>query len=471
MPDESRFAYRTLRDLGARLRQGQVTSVELTRYFLDRLEQRGPLYNAVVTLTRDLALEQARQADEELRAGQDRGPLHGIPYGAKDLLATRGIPTTWGSPTRRGQTFDNDATVITRLRAAGAVLCAKLSMVEFAGGFGYRQADASLTGPGRNPWNRECWAGGSSSGSASAVGAGLIPFAIGSETLGSIMTPAGLSGVTGLRPTYGRVSRHGAMALSWTMDKIGPMARTADDCGLVLEAIAGPDPHDATSLPQAWSYGSRAAGPGSADRKFRFASLAADFSRLTPGVRKNYEASLDTLREIGTVDEITLPDLPYGIVASTLISAEMSAALGDVLTSDEVWQVVAPEDRWGGLSNLLIPARDYLNALRIRIRIQQELDAAFRSYDVIVAPTLGTESGPIDQPFTDWSRGFAGTNLAAAANVAGLPAITIPNGFGDRDLPTGLEFTGRAFGEDLVLAAANAFQQRTEWHLREATAD
>ncbi|MGH7137869.1 MAG: amidase, partial [Pirellulales bacterium] len=232
-------AWATVRELGARLRAGEFTSLELTKFVLDRIEQKARPLNAVVTVTADLAHEQARQADAERSAGRDRGPLHGIPYGAKDLLATRGIATSWGAAPFKEQLIDEDAAVIRRLREAGAVLVAKLAMVELAGGLGYDQANASFTGPGLNPFNPAAWSGGSSSGPGSAVGIGAVPFAIGSETSGSITTPAGYCGIAGLRPTYGRVSRHGAMALSWSMDKLGPMARTADDCGLVLAAIAG----------------------------------------------------------------------------------------------------------------------------------------------------------------------------------------------------------------------------------------
>jgi aspartyl-tRNA(Asn)/glutamyl-tRNA(Gln) amidotransferase subunit A len=468
MPDTTSRAFASIRELAADLRSGTVTSVQLAKYFLDRLQKHGPTFNAVVRVTHNVALDQARQADEELRRGHDRGPLHGIPYAVKDLLTTKGIPTSWGAAPLKDQLIDEDATVISRLRAAGAVLCAKLSMVELAGGFGYKQANASFTGPGLNAWDKSCWSGGSSSGPGSAVGAGLIPFAIGSETWGSIMTPAGYNGIAGLRPTYGRVSRHGAMALSWTMDKLGPMCRTADDCGLVLNAIAGPDPLDPTSISSPWTYdrASRARPDASVDRRFRFATLDVDFDKLEPEVRKNYENSLKILKQIGTIDEIKLPDLPYAVVASTIISCEMGAAFGDFMTSGDVWELSAPEDRWGGFSNLLIPARDYINALRIRGRIQKEVDSAIKDFDAIVTPTLNTEAGPITQKFTEWSRGFVSTEISGAANAAGLPGITVPNGFGARGLPTGLEFTSRALSENSILEAAVAFQQRTEWHKR-----
>lgn len=473
MAENSGYAFATIRELAAKLRSGNVTSIQLANYFLDRLQNYGPTYNALVRLTGEIAIQQAKQADAELQRGEDRGLLHGIPFGVKDLLATQGIPTSWGAAPFKDQLIDTDATVVTRLRSAGAVLCAKLSMVEIAGGFGYKQANASFNGPGLNAWDKTCWSGGSSSGPGSAVGAGLVPFAIGSETWGSIMTPAGYNGIAGLRPTYGRVSRHGAMALSWTMDKIGPMCRTADDCGLVLNAISGPDPLDTSSIPTPWTYEfiSQNKLETTEQRRFRFAALDVDYDKLEPEVRQNYVASLEVLKQIGTMEEIKLPDLPYAVVASTIISCEMGAAFGEFITSGDVWELTASEDRWGGFANLLVPARDYINALRIRGRIQKEVDAAIKDFDAIVTPTLNTEAGPITQNFTEWSRGFVSTNISGAANAAGLPGITIPNGLGARGLPTGLEFTGRAFSENSILEVAAAFQARTDWHKKTPTVE
>ncbi len=243
---EERVVFLPIRQLSQLVRSRQVSPVELAETFLRRLEDIGPTLNAVVTVTRELAMRQARQAEREIAAGTYRGPLHGIPYGAKDLLATsEGIPTTWGAAPFRDRRLDHDATVVRRLRDAGAVLAAKLAMVELAGGFGYRFPNASFTGPAVNPWSRGAWTGGSSTGSAASVAAGLVPFAIGSETWGSILSPASICGVAGLRPTYGRVSRYGAMALSWTLDKLGPLCLNADDCGLVLEGTA-------TLVPLSW---------------------------------------------------------------------------------------------------------------------------------------------------------------------------------------------------------------------------
>src|SRR5256885_3476446 len=240
---DSELMYLPVRQLAARVKSRQISPVKLAETCLDRLEKLGPQLNAVVTVMRDSALREAHAAENDIAHGRHKGPLHGIPYGVKDLLATKGVPTAWGAAPYREQVFDYDATVVARLRAAGAVLVAKLAMVELAGGMGYNQADASFTGPGLSPWNTRFWSGGSSSGPGAAVAAGLVPFAIGSETSGSILTPSAYSGVTGLRPTYGLVSRHGAMALSWTLDKLGPMGRTADDCALVLAAIARSEEH------------------------------------------------------------------------------------------------------------------------------------------------------------------------------------------------------------------------------------
>ena len=234
-----------IRELGELVRQRQASPVEIAEIFLQRLDSIGPRYNAVVTVTRERAMEQARRAESEIAAGDYKGLLHGIPYGAKDLLATSGgIPTTWGAAPFREQVFDYDAAVVRRLEEAGAPLAAKLAMVEIAGGMGYRQPNASFTGPGMTPWGSDAWSGGSSSGSGASVAAGLVPFAIGSETWGSILSPANNCGLSGLRPTYGRVSRQGAMVLSWSLDKLGPLCLTADDCGIVLEAIAGADADD-----------------------------------------------------------------------------------------------------------------------------------------------------------------------------------------------------------------------------------
>jgi aspartyl-tRNA(Asn)/glutamyl-tRNA(Gln) amidotransferase subunit A len=464
---DDRLAAATVRELGRMLRAGETTPTRLAEYFLDRLDTDGRRLNAVVTLTRERALAEAREAERELAAGHDRGPLHGIPYGAKDLLATAGgIPTTWGAAPLREQRFDEDATVIERLRAAGAVLVAKLAMVELAGGMGYEQPNAAFTGPGRNPWDPDAWSGGSSSGSGSAVGAGAVPFAIGSETWGSITTPSSYCGVSGLRPTYGRVSRHGAMALCWTLDKLGPMCRSADDCGLVLAAIAGPDPADDTTLAVPYTYDparDRTSG-------FRLGVLAGADEGTQEEVGANFRAALDVLREVATLEAVDLPDLPYNAVTETILAAEAASAFDDFVTSGKAAELTAPEDRAGGYARRLLPAKDYLNAIRIRRIIVREVDPIFARYDAIVCPTTPAVASPLDVRFPDYFRGRMAVNrrpvIGAVGNVAGLPAVSVPDGFGERGLPTAIQFVGRAGAENAILAAARAYQARTDWHTR-----
>jgi aspartyl-tRNA(Asn)/glutamyl-tRNA(Gln) amidotransferase subunit A len=448
MPIPDSLAFATVTELGRRLRCREFSCLELAQFFLDRVERLGPRWNAIVTATRDRALAEAARADQELCAGRDRGPLHGIPYGAKDLLATKGIPTSWGAAPFKDQMIDEDADVIARLRDAGAVLVAKLAMIEIAGGLGYRQANATFTGPGRNPWNADRWAGGSSSGSGAAVAAGLVPFAIGTETWGSIMTPAGFCGVTGLRPTYDLVSRRGAMALTWTMDKIGPMARTAEDCRLVLNAIS-----QRTTC-----------STFNAVARFRLGVLEDAVTNVQPEVKANFEASLKVCEQFATLGEIKLPDFPYSSVNSIVISCEMAAAFEDLAKSGKVWEMTAEEDHWGLYSALTIPAKDYINAMRIRAIIQRELDAALAPFDAVVSPTLATVAYPIDQPWSEYRKGMSASQIGGASNAAGIPAISVPNGFGESNLPTGLQFVGRAYSEDRLLALAQLYQQKTIWH-------
>lgn len=459
-PSLSPFA--GIKELGKQLRTRQTTARALAEYFLNRVETRGRALNAVVTVTREVALEQADRADRELQEGKDRGPLHGIPYGLKDLFATKDIPTTWGSAPYRDRLIDDDATVYERLRESGAVLVAKLAMVEIAGGMGYRQANAALTGPGLNPWNKEYWAGGSSSGSGSAVADGLVPFALGTETWGSIMCPAAFCGITGLRPTYGRVSRAGAMALSWTMDKIGPMARSAEDCAIILQAIAGVDWRDASAVKAEflWNEEIRIEPP------FKLATVKGSVDSCHPDVRKHFERSLTELESIAEVTEIEMPDdLPWHAVPSTIIDCEIAAAFEGMVTSGEVWELTAPEDHYGAHAGQMIPAVDYINALRIRShRMQPVLDELIAPCDAVVAPGRATPAYSASEPFRKSSRGFSVGTFDGGANACGLPAITVPNGVGENNLPTGLQFTGRAFGEAKLLSIAAAYQQRTEWH-------
>ncbi|MBA3893768.1 MAG: amidase [Gemmatimonadales bacterium] len=458
----SELTWLTIPELGRLVRSRKASSVELAQHFLDRLERLGPAYNAVVTVLREPAIAEARLRDAELAKGRDRGPLHGIPYGAKDLLAVEGAPTTWGAEPYRNQMLSGDATVVRRLRGAGAVLCAKLAMVELAGGMGYNQAFASFTGPGKSPWNPARWSGGSSSGSGAAVGAGLVPFAIGSETWGSIQYPAAFCGVSGLRPTYGRVSRHGAMALSWTMDKLGPLARTADDCGTVLAAIAGSDPADPSTLDRPFAY---RAGTGSR-RRYRLGILEGTLDKTQPEVRRNFEESLRVLREYAEVEDgLELPDFPYEAMASIVIDAEAASAFEPLFESGRITELTAPEDRIGGYAGQVVLAKDYIRALRARRPAALALDRLLARVDAVVAPTLPTVAWPIDAAFDKVYPDYpGGTNISGSANLCGVPGVFLMNGTGESGLPTGLQLTGRALAEGTLLAIGRRYQERTNFH-------
>ena len=448
--------------LGRRIRNRKITSLALTQGSLDRLRTHGSALNAVVTLLEDTALEEAQRADAAIRRGRILGPLHGVPYGVKDLLATRGVPTTWGAEPYRDQVFDHDATVVRRLRAAGAVLVAKLAMVELAGGMGYDEADASFTGPGITPWNRAFWSGGSSSGPGSAVAAGLVGFAIGSETSGSILTPSAFCGVTGLRPTYGRVSRHGAMALSWTLDKLGPMCRSAEDCALVLEAIAGRDPLDPTTVSRRFRW----RRPASRSRAVRVMVPKGCVDKVQPEVRDNFEASLRALARFAHIErDVDWPDFPWGPAVGTIVDAEGAAAFLPLVESGGLARLRCPADRVGGYSAMLTPAVDYLQAMRLRAPMKRAVNALFARFDLVASPTRASVAYPLHKKFSDaYPDVSGGPALIPAGNLCGLPAVCLPNGFGQNGLPTSIAFMGPAFAEELLLDVAYRMQQATSWH-------
>jgi aspartyl-tRNA(Asn)/glutamyl-tRNA(Gln) amidotransferase subunit A len=463
MIDEAVF-FLPIRELASRIRARKLSPVALAEGCLDRLERLGPRYNAVAHLMRESARVEALQAERDIARGHHRGPLHGIPYGVKDLLATRGIPTTWGAAPYKDQVFDYDATVVERLRGRGAVLCAKLSMVELAGGMGYNHADASLTGPGLSPWNTDFWSGGSSSGPGAAVAAGLLPFAIGSETSGSILTPSAFCGVTGLRPTYGRVSRHGAMALCWTLDKLGPMGRSADDCALVLAAIAGPDPKDPTAARGPFEY----EGPAARRRRPRLAVPRGVVEKVQPAVRENFERAIALLgKDAEITREVEWPDLPWGPAVSAIVGAEGASAFLDLIESGRVKELKCPRDRAGGYAGTLVPAVDYLQAMRARRPMKAALAKLFERFDAIVAPTRASVAYPADRNFEDAYPGIGGgPPLIPAGNLCGLPALCMPNGFGENGLPTSISFMAPAFAERALVEMGVAYQKQTDWHLR-----
>lgn len=457
------LSFKTATELARLLRARKISSVELTHFFLDRLEKQGPRYNALAELTRDLAMGQARRADRLLKhaGAMHASPLLGIPYAAKDLLATKNIPTRWGSPAHRDQVFDYDATAITRLCDAGTVLIGKLAMVELAGGGGYEFASASLHGPGLNPWNTNHWSGGSSSGSGSAVAAGLVPFALGSETWGSIMSPATYCGVTGLRPTWGLVSRAGAMELAWTMDKIGPLAHSAEDCGWVLQAIAGRDANDPTTA-RDFTFKPRA------KRDFRVGILPADFTDA-PEIAKAFDDSLRVLKKAGVkFSRVELPAHPYTETATTILHAETLAAHERFIRSEKLDALVDNAQKQGLRKALEILPGEYVRALQTRARITRDVLRVFEQFDAIVSPsqmieaiTLGTSLKTLPRKRGNW---------AVLGALCGVPTLALPMGFGKHGLPLGISFTGNLFDENIILQIGMLYQRETDWHLRQPPA-
>ncbi|HKV39729.1 MAG TPA: amidase [Blastocatellia bacterium] len=453
--------YLPVRELAARIRSRKLSPVELADSYLERSTRIGPKLNAYATLTHDLALKQARQAEAEIHAGKYRGLLHGIPYAAKDLLAVKGYPTTWGAKPLVNQVFDYDATVIEKLNKAGAVLIGKAAMIELAGGLGYRFASASATGAAKNPWNETCWTCGSSSGSGAITASALAGFAIGTETWGSIICPSAYCGVSGLRPTYGRVSRHGAMALAFTMDKIGVLGRTADDCAIVLRQISGHDPRDPSSLPgRGLAYDASAL-----KRTLRIGWLTNAWKEVSPAVASQTTAAIDVLKSHGAmIGEAALPEGPWEEAAGTVVAVEGATAFDSLIESGKVDGMSDPLGRLGGYVNKQIPASDYQRAMQIRAVLQRRIHELFEKFDCIAAASLPVTATPLDANLeTDLS--FADP-LGGIGNFCGLPAISVPCGFDDKKLPVGIQFIARPMEESKVVAAATLFQQHTDWHKR-----
>jgi Asp-tRNA(Asn)/Glu-tRNA(Gln) amidotransferase A subunit family amidase len=429
-------AYWPVRDLAELVRTRQVTSTELATMYLDRLKRFGPTLECVVSLTEARALEQARRADEEIQKGKYRGYLHGIPYGAKDLLAVEGTRTTWGSVPYQDQVIDETAFVIQRLDDAGAVMVAKLTLGELAWG------DVWFGGMTRNPWNPEQGSSGSSAGSASATAAGLVAFAIGTETWGSIVSPSTRCGTTGLRPTFGAVSRTGAMALSWSMDKIGPIARGVDDCAIVFDAIRGADGVDPAAVDAGFEYAARARLDG-----VRVGYVAALFEEDYPN-RERDAATLEKLRALGAeLVPIVLPKLPVMPLAS-ILTAEAAAAFDELTRSNRDDLLVRQiKNAWPNALRgaRFVPAVEYIQANRVRTLLMEEMEKL--PVDVYLTPTYG------------------GDNLLLT-NLTGHPCVVLPNGFSEQGTPTSITFMGRLFGEGELLAVANAYQDATDFHLR-----
>jgi Asp-tRNA(Asn)/Glu-tRNA(Gln) amidotransferase A subunit family amidase len=436
-------AFWSLTDMAELLRTRQVTAAELATMYLDRLKRFGPRLECVITLTEDLAMRQARRADAELARGLVRGPLHGIPWGAKDLLAEDEYRTTWGAKPYEEQTIIHDATVVRRLDEAGAVLIAKLTLGALAWG------DVWFGGKTRNPWNLEQGSSGSSAGSASATVAGLVGFSIGSETLGSIVSPATRCGATGLRPTFGRVSRYGAMALSWTMDKLGPICRSVEDCALVFEAIHGADGKDPTARDLPFDWDARlpvtSLRIGYYQSAFEAEREGPDFD--TP--------ALGVLRKLGV--ELLPVELPTDVPVDALrfiLSAEAAAAFDDLTRSNrDDLMVRQVEQAWPNVfrQSRLIPAVEYIQANRVRTMLMGRMDAVMDGIDVFITPSYGG-------------------SVLLTTNLTGHPAVTVPNGFRTDGTPVSISFIGRLFGEAELLAVAKAYQDATGFHRRQPPA-
>ncbi len=435
--DPADLAFLPVTDLAELIRTKRVTSTELTRLYLDRLKRHGPGLQCVVNLTEDRALNQARQADEEILDGKYRGPLHGIPWGAKDLFAVPGYPTTWGTGPYRDQRFEEPATVVEKLDRAGAVLVAKLTLGELAMG------DVWFGGTTKNPWKPDQGSSGSSAGPGSATAAGLVGFSLGTETLGSIVSPSDRNGVTGLRPTFGRVSRHGAMALCWSMDKAGPMCRSVDDCGLVLRAIHGADGRDPSAVdrPFGWSPERTLSG-------IRVGYLKAGFEADHP-TKPFDDAALNAMRTLGVnLIPIEIPtDLPVGSLR-IILQAESAAAFDELTRSNRDDQMTR-QGRGTWPSNFrasrFIPAVEYLNANRVRSLVMRQMDEVMERVDVFLTPSFAA-------------------NILLITNMTGHPSLTMPNGFREDGTPVSLSFIGRLFGESELLAVGKAYQEATGFH-------
>ena len=428
-------AFFTIGQLAHLMRTQQVSSVELTEMYLDRLKRYGPELECVVTLTEDLALKQASRADEEIRRGRYLGPLHGIPYGAKDLLAVPGYKTTWGATTHKDQIIDETATIIKKLEDAGAVLVAKLTLGALAWG------DVWFGGKTRNPWNMEQGSSGSSAGPGSATAAGLVGFSIGSETWGSIVSPATRNGVTGLRPTFGTVSRSGAMALSWSMDKLGPMCRSVDDCALIYSVIKGTDGLDLSVVDVPFQV------PIKKElRSLRIGYIESAFNDTNTA--DNDRAVLTRLRELGfKLVPIELPEFPTSSL-SFLLNVEAAAAFDEMTRNNKDDELVRQVKwAWPNVFRTArhVPAVEYIQANRARMILNQKMSELFKNIDVYVVPS------------------FWGDNLLRT-NLTGHPCVVLPNGFNEKGYPTSISFIGDLYKDGEVIAVSHAYQRGTGWH-------
>jgi aspartyl-tRNA(Asn)/glutamyl-tRNA(Gln) amidotransferase subunit A len=464
MPGEEVF-YLSVSELAKRIESKKLSPVELTQMYLDRSQKFGPRFNAYARLTPETALQQAKAAEKEIQRGHYRGPLHGIPYAAKDLLAVKGLPTTWGAKPYANQVFGYDATVVEHLNRVGAVMIGKAAMIELAGGMGYRFASASLQGETKNPWDTKCWACGSSSGSGAIVAAGLAAFAIGTETWGSIICPSAFCGASGLRPTYGRVSRYGAMALAPSMDKIGPMARSAEDCARIFASIAGHDPKDRGTVPIDKGAFTYSPSIELHSRPLKIGWLTNAWKSLEPGIVRPVEAAARSIKKYyASVKDAALPVGPWEDAGNVIIAVEGAASFRSLIRSGRVSELADPLGQIAGYVNEQYSAADYLQALKVRESLQKKMDALFETFDVLVTASQPVAATPLE---LNLETGLVFPDpVGGIGNLCGLPALSVPCGFTEKNLPVGLQFLARA-GDDLaVIQAARAFQQHTDWHRR-----
>lgn len=437
LPDNrSDLAFYTVTELASLVKQQKITSVELTRFFLDRIKKYGDTLEAIITVTEDLALEQAKERDRELKEGIYRGPLHGIPYGLKDLFAVEGYNTTWGAMPYKDQMRNESSTVYEKLKEAGAVLVAKTTLGALAYG------DVWFGGKTRNPWNLNQGSSGSSAGSASGTAAGIFPFSIGTETWGSIVSPSTRNGATGLRPTFGRVSRYGAMALSWSMDKVGPITRSVEDAAIVFDAIYGPDGRDQSVVDLPFNY----------NQNIDLTNLKVGYVESAFNEEYNNSAhdslTLETLKELGAeLVPIELPDYPISEL-SFLLTTEGAAAFNELTLSNRDDEMVRQgNNAWPNLfrAHRLVPAVEYIQANRARSVLIQKMDSLMQHIDVYISPSFG------------------GSNLLLT-NLTGHPSVVLPNGFSDEDQPTSITFMGDIFDEATLLGVAKKYQEATDYH-------
>lgn len=436
--DKNALAFYSVYQLASLIKNKKISSVELTRFFIERLKKWGDSLHCIISLTEDIAMQQAQQADDELKKGIYHGPLHGIPYGLKDLFAVKGTKTTWGGTPFKEQVVDEDAFVYQQLKKAGAVLCVKLSLGALA------QGDLWFGGRTRNPWNLKGGSSGSSAGSAAATAAGLLPFAIGTETQGSIVSPSTVCGVTGLRPTFGSVSRSGAMVLSWSMDKIGPLCRSAEDAALVFSYIKGSDGKDECAVERAFNY------TGKPDWKKLRIAYASNYFRRLPPAASQWQV-IEQLRKLGAqVQEVVFPDSAmYTFNMADIILNSESGAAFDAFSRSRLDDELTGQNRYDWPNSFraarFIPAVEYINANRHRYALITAMNNFMRNYDVLVVPTS------------------VGSQLSIT-NLTGHPVVCLPVGFSQNGLPESICFLGNLYDEATILAAAKAYQDATEFN-------